>query len=234
MSVQTKSAEPQSRRKPILIGLALLLVLIVISVVTRDDADIDSDFDPRNPKPSGDQAVARVLDQQGVDVDIARGQRALLDERVDADTTVVVTNPDQLGESTLAELREHARSAGALVLVGDADVVGPMFDLDAGHSLSGEKEAGCDLEPADGLVVRTYGGAGLDADGCFGSGGSSALVRRDDVWLLTSPESITNEHVLDSDNGALALRLLGQQDRLVWYVADVADTPASDGVRISR
>ena len=39
--------------------------------------------------------------------------------------------------------------------------------------------------------------------------------------------------MLESDNGALALRLLGQQDRLVWYVADSADTAASDGVGLS-
>jgi hypothetical protein len=50
---------------------------------------------------------------------------------------------------------------------------------------------------------------------------------------MTDPTSFTNERVLDSDNGALALRLLGQQDRLVWYVADSADTAASDGVGLS-
>ncbi len=233
MTTTAVAAQPGSRRRVVFIGLAMLVVLIVISVVTRDDADVDNPLDPRNPKPDGAQAVARVLDDHGVDVEIARGQDALLDQPVDAGTTVVVTNPSELGKSTLATLREHSRPAGALVVVGDAEVLGSFFDEEVGDPLSGRKEADCDLEPADGLVMRTYGDPGLVADGCFASGGSAALVRRDDLWLLASPESISNDRVLEADNGALALRLLGQGDRLVWYVADVADTPASDGVRIS-
>ena len=75
--------------------------------------------------------------------------------------------------------------------------------------------------------------AGSTLSGCFGSGGASVLVRRDTLWLMTDPTSFTNERVLEGDNGALALRLLGQEDRLVWYVADSADTAASDGVGLS-
>ena len=134
MSTQTAAARTsEGWRRPTVIGLAVLVVLIAVSVLTRDEADVDSPFDPRNPKASGDQAVARVLDDHGVDVEIARGQAALLDERIDADTAVVVTNPDQLGPSTLDRLREHARPAGALVVVGAAEVIGVHFDVDVGE-----------------------------------------------------------------------------------------------------
>lgn len=234
MSTQTVAEKTsQGSRRPLLIGLAVLAVLIAVSLLTRDDADVEDPFDPRNPTVSGDQAVARVLDQHGVDVVIARGQAALLAEQVDPETAVVVTNPDQLGESTLDQLREHARQGGALVVVGDAEVLEVLFDIKAGESASGPTSADCEVDLVDDLVVRRYGEAGLDTDGCFGASGSAALVRRDDVWLLTTRQALTNAHVLDSDNGALALRLLGQGDRLVWYVADAADTPASDGVRLS-
>jgi hypothetical protein len=235
MTLQAVASREKSAgwRRPLLIGLTMLVVLIAISVLTRDDADVDKPFDPRNPTRSGAQAVARVLDQHGVDVEIARGHAALLKAEVGPDTAVVVTNPTQLGQSTLDELRDRTRSAGALVVVGDAEVLGALFDMEVGRSLSGPRAAHCDLDLARGLVVRSYGGRGLDADGCFGSSGSQVLVNRDDVWLMTSPQSITNQHVLESDNGALALRLLGQERRLVWYVADAADTPASDGVRLS-
>jgi uncharacterized protein DUF4350 len=227
------SERSEGWRRPVLIGLAVLVVLIAVSVLTHDDADVDTPFDPRNPTRSGAQAVAKVLDQHGVDVHIARGQAALLDQEIDSGTTVVVTNPSELGGSTLDRLREHARSAGALVVVGEGEVLGSLFDLETGADLSGPRPADCDLELADGLVVRSYGGPGLDADGCFGTAGSAVLVHRDDVWLMTSPRAITNQHVLEADNGALALRLLGQHPRLVWYVADAADTPASDGVALS-
>ena len=96
MSTQTVAEKTsQGSRRPLLIGLAVLAVLISVSVLTRDDADVEDPFDPRNPTASGDQAVARVLDQHGVDVVIARGQAALLAEQVDPETAVVVTNPDQ-------------------------------------------------------------------------------------------------------------------------------------------
>ena len=179
--------------------------------------------------------MARVLEDHGVDVEIARGEEDLLGEGVDAGTAVVVTNPDQLGRSTLSGCVEHGREAGAIVVVGDGAVRRrAVRHRGRPRSADGRRRADCDEPLARGLVVRTHDGGGLDAEGCFGSDGTSVLVRRDAVWLMTAPTSFTNERVLESDNGALALRLLGQQDRLVWYVADAADTAASDGVGLSE
>jgi hypothetical protein len=221
-------------RSTIIWVLVALVVLVVLAVLTRDRATYDTPLDPRNPKASGAQAVARVLDAHGVEVSIARGQDALLSQRVGRDTAVVVSNPQALGPSTLRRLRSHAASAGAVVLVGDARVLGAQLRLDTGLVPRGEQEASCGLDLARGLVVRTYGGQGLRAGGCFGQGGTSVLVQRDALWLLTSPASISNRHVLEKDNAALALRLLGQQPHLVWYVADPADLSAGEGFSLSR
>lgn len=237
MSAPTRApAEGQRRRvgrRPLGIGLAVFAALVVLSVLTRDDADLGGRLDPRNPDRDGGQALARVLEDLGVDVEIARGQEELLDQEVGPGTSVVLTNPEQLGDSTLESLRRHAGPAGSVVVVGDAAVIGSQLDASSGDSLSGEQRAGCDLRLAQGVVLRTYGEPGLAGAGCFGSGGTSALVNRDRWWLLASPLSLTNEHVLDADNAALALRLLGQQDRVVWYVADLADTTVSDQVLLS-
>jgi Domain of unknown function (DUF4350) len=212
----------------------MLIALVVLSILASDDADFADPLDPRNPEYDGAQAVARVLDRHGVDVRIARGQGAFLDEQIDGATTVVVTNPDQLGSSTLDRLRDHADDAGALVVVGDADRLADQFDIAARSSFAGNRAPGCDEELTRGLVVRTYGGSGLDAPGCFGSDTASVLVHQDELWLMASPESFSNGRVLESDNGALALRLLGQQERLVWYVADASDTAVTDGVQLSQ
>jgi hypothetical protein len=222
-----------SRRTPVLIGLGMLLALVVISILTRDDATFGDPLDPRNPKRDGAQAVARVLDRQGVDVEVVRGQAAFLDTSVDPATSVVVTNPGALGDSTVKRLRQHAARAGSLVVVGRAEVVAEQFGGGATASVTGRRPAACDESLARGLVVRTYGSSGLDSPGCFGSDGAAVLVHRDALWLMASPLSLTNEHVLDSDNAALALRLLGQQPRLVWYVADLDDTAATDGVGLA-
>ncbi len=222
-----------SRRTTLLVTFGMLVALVVLSILTRDDAPFSEPFDPRNPESDGAQAVARVLERHGIDVRIARGQDALLEEQVDAGTAVVVTNPEDLGESTLHELRDHSDDAGALIVVGDSEVLGNQFGIDQESAPAGRRRADCDTALARGLVVRTHGGGGLDATGCFGSHGASVLVNRDALWLMTSPNSFTNEHVLESDNAALALRLIGQRDRLVWYVADAADIAASDGVGLA-
>lgn len=229
----SRSASRASRRTTILVALVILAGLVVLSVLTRDDAPFPDPLDPRNPKYDGGQAVARVLEDQGVDVRIARGEADLLGEEVDAGTTVVVTNPDDLGSSTLETLRGHAEDAGALVVVGQHDVLGRQFGIEDDTSVDGQRPADCEEPLARGLVIQTHDGGGLDAAGCFAADGTSALVRRDALWLLTAPTSLTNDNVLESDNGALALRLLGQHDRLVWYVADPDDLTGSDGVGLS-
>jgi hypothetical protein len=237
MTTADTASRTSTRRSPgrtsVLIGLGILVALVVISVLSRDDATFPDPLDPRNPGHDGGQAVARVLAAHGVDVRIARGEDDLLGEEVDAGTTVVVTNPDELGSSTLRTLRDRAKQAGAIVVVGNHALLGDRFGIEDDSYLDGRRPARCDEPLAHGLVVRTHDGGGLKAAGCFGSEGTSVLVRRDALWLMTDPSSFTNEHLLESDNGALALRLLGQQDRLVWYVADSADTAASDGVSLS-
>ena len=84
--------------------------------------------------------------------------------------------------------------------------------------------------------MRTYGDPGLVADGCFASGESARYwCAVTDLWLLTSPESrsattgCSRPTTVRSRCGCS-----GQGDRLVWYVADVADLAASDGVRSPR
>jgi hypothetical protein len=222
-----------SRRTSMLIALGILAALVVVSVLSRDTASFPDPLDPRNPEYDGGQAVARVLEDQGVDVGIARGEADLLGEEVDAGTVVVVTNPEELGNSTLEKLREHAEEAGAIVFVGHREVLGAQFGIEDSSSEDGRRPADCEEPLVRGLVVRTYDGGGLETPGCFGKDGTSVLVRRDAVWLMTDPTSFTNDRVLESDNGALALRLLGQQDRVLWYVADSADTAAADGVGLS-
>ena len=52
-------------------------------------------LDPGNPDGDGAQAVARVLDDQGVDVDVVRSRRRARRGRADASTTIVVTSADR-------------------------------------------------------------------------------------------------------------------------------------------
>ncbi|GAB3660403.1 DUF4350 domain-containing protein [Nocardioides korecus] len=220
------------RRTPWVVGAGMLLVLVVVSVLTRDSARFDGALDPRNPGRDGAQALARVLDAHGAPVTVARGQDQLLATPVDAGTTVVVTDPGELGPSTLRTLRRHADGAAALVLVGPAATLAALLDVDTSGAVTGTRTAGCDTPLVRGLSLRARdadGLDGLDGTGCFGA----TLGRVGGTWTLSSPGSLANTHLREADNAAVGLRLLGQGDSVLWYVADSADTPADDGVDLA-
>jgi hypothetical protein len=52
---------------------------------------------------------------------------------------------------------------------------------------------------------------------------------RPPVTLLGDQSLISNGSILDADNAAIALRLLGNTDRLVWYIPSLADLGAAEG-----
>jgi hypothetical protein len=95
----------------------------------------------------------------------------------------------------------------------------------------GPVAAGC---PAyDGLAVRVETAQAYRTDGCFrGKGGVFVAEPRAGLTLLGAPAMLTNDQILDSDNAAVALRLLGQRRHLVWYVPSLADLAGADSVSI--
>ncbi|WP_445258750.1 DUF4350 domain-containing protein [Nocardioides aurantiacus] len=218
-------------RVPWLLGALVLVVLVVVTVLGRDGAATGAPLDPRNPGPGGAQALARVLEAEGVEVTVVRGQEALLARSVTARDTVVVTTPEDLVPTTQQRLEEHAAAAAALVYAGQADAVAARLDLGTGP-LGGTRPAACTEPLTDGLALRVRGGLGLQAPGCFGDAGTVALVRDGTTWGLASGSSLSNEHVTRAGAAALGLRLLGQGDRLVWYVPDLADAPVDEGTSV--
>ena len=94
-----------------------------------------------------------------------RNERAFRDAPVDEDTTVVVTNPVQLGRSTFAVVRSRARSAGAVVMVGDALVLDDAFGLEPRSLGTDDLSANCDEPVADGLTIRAPFAAAVAGEG---------------------------------------------------------------------
>ena len=52
------------------------------------------------------------------------------------------------------------------------------------------------------------------------------------MLLFGADQALTNDQVLRADNAAVALRLLGQDRRLVWYVPSLGDLTGDDGVSL--
>lgn len=218
--------------------LAIVLALVAAWWVTRDAEGYDGELDPRNPGPEGGQAIAKVLADQGVEVDIVRSAAALEDSRVDESTTVVVTSTSALSPSTLDRLREHA-TTGRLVLVDptypvvqkiDADL-GRLPDLDATAQCTGSVD-GIDF---DGQQIEVDSAVAFDGRGCFPTSSGSLLVADETtgIVLFGAGEALSNDQALRADNAAVALRLLGAGDHLVWYVPDPTDASADEAVSLT-
>ncbi|MCH1868925.1 DUF4350 domain-containing protein [Nocardioides sp. CFH 31398] len=223
------------RRSTVLVVLVVLLTVVLVALTARDATRTDP-LDPRNPSPSGAQALARVLDDEGVEVDVVRDLEAFERTEVDGGTTVLVTSPYGLGGSVTDRLLEHAADgqlvvagagAGAVGIVDDADT--PTFvdgPEDVPADCTGDASGGADLTDLE-ITVDTA--EAYPFDGCFAVDEGSLLVSpRPGVSVLGADGVLSNEQILRADNAAVALRLLGARERLVWFVPDPADLSAGD------
>ena len=143
-------------RSSLLIGLALVAA-VAIAIVLGTGTQTSTPMDPDNPGPYGARALARVLGDEGVDVQVARGADELEAIDVDGGTSVVVVLPEYLGTSTIERLREHTGEAHTVIVVGAGPgVADALGELGGGASIPlGEgRESGCDDPRFDGLTLE--------------------------------------------------------------------------------
>lgn len=224
-----------------------------LTVWQTSDPQYGARLDPRNPGADGGQAVARVLAEQGVQVDVVRSAAELADAAPDGDTTVLVTSTGALADNTVDDLRDRA-ARSSVVLVDPSHLVVERIDPGVATlpAVADDLAAGCvgavPVDPADlrltvdAATAYDAHGTPTDTGGCFPATGGYLLAgltapgtdgRTVQLWAFGAGDALTNDQVLRADNAAIALRLLGGRDRLVWYVADPADSRAGDPVTLT-
>jgi hypothetical protein len=224
-------------RAPAVVG-GVLLVAAAVTALTGGEAETSARLDPANPGPDGARAVARVLEDQGVSVRVARDADELEAEPIGVGSTVVVTSAGDLGASTLRRLLDHAGAADVLVVEPPTAVV---EELDEGMSVGqvGSRDrvwAGCHDPLLEDLRVAVDDAVGFTGAGqaCFELDSAAVYAVSDGgVALLGAGSVLTNDQVTRADNAAVALRLLGQEEHLVWYVPDPADLAAGDELSLA-
>lgn len=215
---------------------AALIAATAIAVIGGNDQRYTGYLDPANADPVGARAVARVLEDQGITVQIVRDAEAFAEAGADARTTVLITSAEYLGSSTAHQVLEQA-GASEIVVVDPPYGIGQLFGGEDGLGFSKTLKvaADCTQPRFTGLTLETRSGSVLRRNGpaCFSTGaGALLVVPRPGVTILGAADLLSNEQVTSSDNAAIALRLLGQRDRLVWYVPDPADLTGDDGVSV--
>jgi hypothetical protein len=218
--------------------VAALVVATTFVAIGGNGGDHTAALDPDNTDPGGARAVAQVLEGQGIEVDVVRSAAAFRKVHLDASSTVLITSPENLGRTTARDVVRRTDLA-TLVVVDPSSTVAGLFGADAGVRYSGTQKvaAACSEERFSGLRLETRTGREYPSSGnaCFRLDGGSALLTEPakDRYLLGAADVLANEQITSSDNAAIALRLLGNHDHLVWYVPDEADQSADDGVTFS-
>lgn len=225
---------------------SLLGVVVVVLVVVAFVASVSQRggrtgaLDPENPGPSGAQAVTRVLEQHGVATMVARSEHAFAGVPLGPRTTVMVTSTGNLGRATSRQLATHSAAAGHLVVVAPPTETLQSLRLPLqAVSVSGPDRR-CAIPLLAGLRPATESTVGYrtgESAVCAVSGRHGAayasIVSSGRTTVVGAFDVFRNDTVLRGDNAAIALRLLGQGSRLVWYVPDAADIPVGDGGSVS-
>ncbi|MPY83535.1 MAG: DUF4350 domain-containing protein [Actinophytocola sp.] len=205
--------------------LAILLLIVTVAIVLtllRGNSEGGS-LDPRSAAPDGSRALAALLGDYGVDVErvhtLAAATRA-----ADGDATVLVTHPNLLAPSDLDRI---SGQAGGLVLIAPNQELARVADPDievGGTTADAPHTPECALVGAAGEA--TIGGVGYrtpHGERCYPTTAGASLVRVGPVTLLGIATPLTNDALDEDGNAALSLRLLGERERLVWYLPSPGD-----------
>ena len=221
-----------SRNKALLVALVVVALGITAYALTSGRSPTSGTWDPDNPSSHGGQAVARVLADRGIDVQVVRSADSLEGAGIDADTTVVVTSTELLGKSSALRLAQASRS-GHLILVEPPPSTTEALGLPTGTpvDLSDPVPAECTDEQLSGLQIEVEAAVEFPTpQGCFsGEAGFVVGTPSAHLTLLGAGRILENDRILRGDNAAAALRLLGEHDRLVWYVPTIDDLAAGEG-----
>ncbi|GAA1969828.1 DUF4350 domain-containing protein [Amycolatopsis minnesotensis] len=218
----------RAARAPLAITALVLLGGIVLALATGGTSR--GELDPESAAPTGSRALAALLRNQGVDVVVA----ATFDDALAAapGSTVLVTAGGTVRPERLADLRDRAAES---VLIAPGQ---PALDrvLPAVRTYGGPDAAvhapNCSLPAAAAAGDALTGGQRFLADSrvttCYG--GSVASVRdAHPATLLGDGVALTNQHLGENGNAALAMRLLGARPRLVWYLPVPGDPAFAEG-----
>lgn len=238
----TPTLRRSGRRSLFWILAALFVVLIiVVTLALAGSGEAGTPFSASNPAPAGSKAIARVLEQRGVTVTDAQSyrsaERALGDSR---DATLFLYDPD--GDLDRARLTSLVGLAKDVVILKPGfrqlDAVAPEV-AQAGIVRKKVLRSDCSLGAVTNAGTVTGTGSSYrlidetaHATTCLESGRSAYSVIQlphgtGTVTVLGTTAALSNEHVDERGNAAIALTLLGQSPHLVWYLPTIADAPVS-------
>ncbi|TDD72550.1 DUF4350 domain-containing protein [Actinomadura rubrisoli] len=217
------------------VGVFLALIVIAVVLAALRPSGSPEGLDPTSPKQDGTRALAEILKQRGTSLTVARRAGRAADAST-AGSVLVVTRTERLTSDDLDRLRG---ARGDLLLVRPSrDVLEALAPgvRASGPSFARTSAPDCALQAATlaGRVSfgqsQTYEASG-NATGCYKAGDFPRLVQTQSagrtVTVVGSAGFLTNEHLAEEGNAALAMNLVGARSSAVWLIPDLPP-PGSD------
>ncbi|PCE14924.1 hypothetical protein AUC47_01925 [Microbacterium sp. SZ1] len=221
------------RRLKAMTGWVVVAALVLVGVVVATQVATQmpggrGGLDPEGVGDSGTRALAELLRDQGVEIEVVRS-RSEVRAALDSDSTLAMANPYTLTDEGVADLIEPADRV--VFLSASTHLVASLGLGDNATSESAEVEADCDVtEFARVGAIRPDRVFTPDpgVQGCFGTRDAAAvLIGEVDGQTRTVVEGarlFSNAYLVENGNAALGLALLGQTEKVVWYVPSFTDT----------
>jgi hypothetical protein len=217
------------------LGVAVILVASIGGLLASSTTWTErGSLDPESAGPGGARAIVRVLEQQGIEVRVARDRAAASAALAGADATLALPDAPGLSEGAVRELAEGARDVVLLqpqsrtlrLLLPGSAAAGAFAD----ETLA----PGCDdprARRAGDILAGELFTPGPEVAACYRLGDAYALLTAatDDDRTITAVDGralLANDAVDEAGNAALALSLLGARPTLVWYVPSPGDADA--------
>ncbi|MGO4143773.1 DUF4350 domain-containing protein [Paenarthrobacter sp. YAF11_1] len=221
----------------ILIGSLLAGLVTYLAVSSVAGAKDPRPLSSRNPAPDGAMALAEILGRHGIAVTATDTLAETMDALADRDdATVLLFDPRGFLDRT--QLERITDAADHVVLVNPR--LRTLKALEQDFRPGGVvPEATTILEPRCDQNDAAAAGR-VSAQGFIYSGpvvcypvagiGSGLYAASDDgqVVVLGSTDLVDNQHLAMEGNAALALRTLGKDQNLVWYLPGVGDLATTD------
>lgn len=205
-------------RAPAVVLLVIITAGVVVALVRGGNPG--GTLDPRSVTPEGSRALARLLEARGVRISLVVNTSEVDAALSGGQATLLVTNPERLRTERVLALRDRATS---LVLVAPPSETAAALGLRVSGTRRVEDRApGCSLPAAVAAGAATLGGDRFDGSTCY----DGSLAWTDTVTVFGAATPLTNGSLARQGNAALSMRLLGQHERLIWYLPSLADPAA--------
>ncbi len=233
--VLTPTVRETARRARFWAIIAIVLLAFgTVAVLGSGTAAPGDPFSSENPAPAGSRALAQVLGDAGVEIVAAASldeARAAVDDP--ATTSILIADRGYLDAGQLAEAAGLAATAVVLVPQPSETLPELVPGLEQSALVDGDPAdlaAECSLPAAERAGAIRSSGTALAADrgtACYPGEDGAGLLRVDRdggaLTLLGAADVLRNDRIDEAGNAALAVGLLGEQPRLVWYLPSVDD-----------